>query len=282
MQKLFNKILVPVDFSPPSKYAIAKAVEIALQYQCSIHLLHVETVSPFAVMAMAGGSMALPPNITDNSKELEYQLKKLAKHAQVLSAGCIQVEYNYQNGSWDEVITDMVNDNGFDLVLVGQQDRFFRNGKMPVNPDKIAARTTVPVITVPANRRLTRLYSLVIPITDFLPVRKLMYGVYIASGNGAVIKLIGVANELTKDKLAYFMNRSYQLIRDNCDVKVELDLIENNNVADAIRHFAVQKSADLVIVNPDTQTRMPGFFSSLMGNIIQKYAGPPVMTVTKL
>lgn len=63
MQKLFNKILVPVDFSSSkSKSALEKAIGIAVQYNCSINLLHVVTLPPFSAMAMIGGDMTIQDN----------------------------------------------------------------------------------------------------------------------------------------------------------------------------------------------------------------------------
>ena len=46
MQKLFNKILVPVDFTERSEKAVEKAGEIAAQFNCSVYLLHVRYLSP--------------------------------------------------------------------------------------------------------------------------------------------------------------------------------------------------------------------------------------------
>ena len=39
-KKLYN-ILVPVDFSGRSKWAISKAIELANNFQCNVHLVHV-------------------------------------------------------------------------------------------------------------------------------------------------------------------------------------------------------------------------------------------------
>ena len=38
--KLYN-ILVPVDFTAKNKWAIAKAIEMANNFNCNIHLVHV-------------------------------------------------------------------------------------------------------------------------------------------------------------------------------------------------------------------------------------------------
>lgn len=280
MQKLFNKIIVPVDFTSRSRSAIEKAIEIAKQYNCSIHLLHVITVPAFAAVAMAEGHLSIPYNMVDNKPELEEQLKKLSRYISFISDNSIKAEYSIQKGTWDEVIIDMVNQGNYDLLLIGQKGSIIRKRKMMINPDKIAGRTNIPVITVPSNRRMTKLYSIVIPITDFLPVRKLMYGVYIAANHDTTVKLLGVENEHTKEKVQYYIDKARQVIRDNCDVRVETETIVSENVAEAVNQFAMQQAADLVILNPGTQTKMPGFFSSLLGNVIQKYSVPPVLTVS--
>ena len=43
MQKLFNKVLVPVDFSEKSRKAVEKSLELAAEYHCSVHLLYVNS-----------------------------------------------------------------------------------------------------------------------------------------------------------------------------------------------------------------------------------------------
>ncbi|MBS1512610.1 MAG: universal stress protein [Bacteroidetes bacterium] len=280
MQKLFNKILVPVDFSASAADATDKAFEIAKKYDCSIHFLNVVIISPFAAIPVAGPAAFMPSDFPGYTAGRKQKLEELCSRIISLSENKIHAGYNIICGTWNQGIIDFVNDNEIDLVLIGQKVSMLRKRSMILNPDLIAEKTNIPVITVPSNRRLTRLYSIVIPITDFLPVRKLMYGVYMALNFEATIKLLGIANESTKDKVQYYLFKAKKLILDNCEVRVECETVISENVADAVNHFAIHESADLVIVNPGTQTRMPGLLSSLFGNILQKYTVPPVLTVS--
>lgn len=280
MQKLFNKILVPVDFSGKSKDAVEKAYAIAKKYDCCIHLLSVMTVSPFAVVPAAGAAAFMPHNIPGNNEGAKLKLEQLCRHIDFLSDDTMHVQYSLIYGTWNQAIIDFVTENNIDLVLIGQNATFLQKRKMVLNPDLIAEKTNVPVITVPSNRRITRLYSIAIPITDFLPVRKLMYGVYMALNFEATIKLLGVANTKTKDKVQYYLLKAEKLIRDNCDVRVEKETIVSENIAHAVNHFATHESADLIIVNPGIQTKMRGLLPSLFGNILQKYSAPPVLTIS--
>ncbi len=279
MQKLFNKILVPVDFSARPMTVIEKAIEVAREHKCSIQLLHVAVLSPFASLPAADGHRTTPPVMISNMVELEFQLKKYCRYISTITDNYVPADFTILVGSWDEAIIDFVNNNRIDLVLIGQKRGTYNKRKMLLNPDKIAAKTNIPVITIPYNRRISRLLSIVIPITDFLPVRKLMYGVYLSSSNNTSIKLLAVENDKTRDHVHYYLKKAFQLICDNCSLKVELETITGNNIAEAVQEFARMKSVDLVIVNPETQTRMPGILSSLRGKILQKYSAMPVLTV---
>ena len=280
MQKLFNKILVPVDFSARSKSAVAKAVDIAEQYDCSIHFFNAIPASQLAASGMPGALEALAVSMAGYNKELEYRLTKMEGYARSLANAPIAVSNSIQFGSWELAIIDLVKQEGFDLVIIPRHGRFGRGKKWVADPDHVASRTHAAVMTVPYNRRLTRLYSIVIPITDFLPVRKLMYGIYIASEYRTTLKLIGIRNIRTKGKVEFYHRKASSLVAENADVDVVTDMMDADNIAEAVNQFAMKRSADLVIVNPVTQTKMPGFFSSLFGKILQKHCAPPVLTVT--
>lgn len=279
MQKLFNKILVPVDFTSRSQKAVEKAAEIACQYNCSVHLLHVLYVSPLTALAYSENHQGMPEITIENKAAIKFQLEQLCEAGRKITKDTVMFNYSIRIGFWDDAVIEFVHQHAMDLVLVGQRNTMIEKRKMFLNPDKIATQTNAPVITVPSNRRIIRLYNIVIPITDFLPVRKLMYGVYIASYYETTIKLLGIENEKTNGKVRHYIDKAHRLIRDNCNVKVELEMYKSGNVAEAVNRYAHDKAADLVILNPGTQTKMPGLLASLFGNIVQKYSVPPVLTV---
>ena len=214
-----------------------------------------------------------------NFKELEFRLSSLCDHIRVLTSEKVKVTFNIDRGSWIDVINNTIKANKIDIVLIGQQGRFYQRRKMNFNPDKIAEKTNIPVLTIPENRRITKLYSVVIPITDFLPVRKLMYGLYIAAWYDTTIKLLAVSTAGAESKARHYQNLSKEIINSNCGVKIELETADSENVAEAVNEYSMLCAADLVILNPGSQTRLPGLLSRLFTKIIQKYSAPPVLTV---
>lgn len=282
MRKLFNKILVPVDFSKVSDELVNKAIEIAHEYQCSIYLLHVYNEVYLKFNTIIEVHRAVPYTITDNRNEMDYKMNQLVNKIHLLDNQSISIHYGILKGEWLSVINELVEQHQIDLVLIGQKRKSDYKCTMLVDSDKLAEITNIPVITLPVNRELTKLYTIVIPVTDFLPVNKLMYGIYMASIYNTTIKLLGVQNEKTKEKVPYYLQKAFQLLYDNCLIKVQTEIIISKNVAEAVYEFALLKSADLVIVNPGTETRIPGFFSSVFRNIIQRNTSPPVLTISPL
>lgn len=280
MQKLFNKILVPVDFSPQSDMAVEKAVQMAGQYHCSIHLLHAITIEPFSAMAAAGPYLITGGEGVDNYGETGFRLKKICACITVRTAGLVKTSCHVLLGSWTQAVIDLVNETGADLVLTGQKNGLFVKGRTILNPDAVAEKTNVPVITIPPEGGMPELSSILIPVTNFLPVRKLMYGVYFATHYDAVIRLLAIGGNTSPAVTQHYLQRSYQLIRDNCTLRTELEIAAQGNIAGAISGCTKAKPASLVIVNPRTQTRMPGLLTTLTGNILQKHSAQPVLTVT--
>lgn len=278
MQKLFHRILVPVDFSFRSLKAAEKAVATAADYQCSVTLLHVVDRHPFATVALTEGHMHVPYDLIDNRQELEFQLAKLVDRSLGKVKSPVSVSTNIVCGQWDDVVIEYVQHNNIDCVMVGQRSRFRRKRHMLLNPDKIADATNIPVITIPVNKKLISLKSIVIPVTDFFPIRKLLYGMYIASHNHATIELLGIEQEQNSEVTEYYLKKSNDWLLQH-GVTAKVTKVQHQNTAAAVTEFANEHETDLLILNPGLQTTMPGWWSSLLGNIIQKYSLPPVMTV---
>lgn len=280
MLKLFNHILVPVDFSEQSLKTVDKAVELAVEYNCRVTLLHVVSAIPYSAFPMSDAMFTAPIQYADSYIKEESALKKIMTHVRNLHPE-LDIQHAVKPGSWNECVIDFSINEEIDLILIGVGSRLFRKRKMRLNPDRIAEHTEAAVITIPTNRRITRLFSVVIPVTDFLPVRKLMYGIFMATSYNSRLLLLGINNEKFKDKPLYYLQQAFSLVSENSNLPVEKDIIFSDNIAEAVESYSRSRSADLIILNPSTQTRMPGFLSSLFGSIIQKTASPPVLTITQ-
>lgn len=278
MQKLFNKILIPIDFNSQSKILLEKAVEMALQYNCIIHLLHAIPSYNVAYCSLVSGGMMLPLNPLDEKVALEIKMNKLCNIIPQELKDTRGACYTISTGNWDEAIINLVQENHFDLIFIDRTSLFLFSKKIVLNPDKISQVTGMPVISIPLEKRPTKLGAIVIPVTNFLPLRKLMYGIYLAEASNTILKLVAIENK-TNYKVRYYLTKCFSLVRDNCRIPIELETVTCNNVAEAVNIFAGSHATDLIIVNPGTQTKMPGFFARLTGGCLQKYSASTILTV---
>lgn len=278
MKKLFNKILVPVNFSSRSTKLVHIAADIARKYDCSIHLLHVVSNSPFSYLPFGANYIYTTDYIIDNKKEIESEMEKYRAVINSKLGDEDRCSYTIVKGNWNDGVIQNVKDQTIDLVLIGQRPLIAKR-RMRINPDKVATKADCPVITIPVDRDITKMKFIIIPVTDFLPEKKLMYGAYVASIYNATIKLLGIENNQTRDSVSHFLKKSYNMIKNYGDITVHLDKIKGDNTAGTLNEFAGRNAVDLIIVNPGTQTRMPGFLSTLWGNILQRYSRLPVLTV---
>lgn len=278
MQKLFHRILVPVDFSFRSVKAAEKAVKTAAVYQSSVTLLHVVTKNADAAVNAAPSPMHVPYDHIADRQELEFQLAKLADRTVRKIQPPVAVTTDIVTGIWDDTVINYVRNYSFDCMIIGQQGGFATKRHMRLNADKIADAANIPVVTIPANRKLISLKSITIPVTDFFPVRKLLYGVYLASRNHASIDLLGIEQEQNNEVTDYYLRKATDWLLQH-GVTVKVTKVQHTNTAAAITEFVNKNETDLLILNPGLKTTMPGWRSSLMGMITKKYSLPPVMTV---
>ena len=121
MQKLFNDILVPVDFSRHSQRTFEKAIDMANKYDCNIHLLHVVSISPTDELSLSKGNEFALISFINKQEKLECELAGLrAKYEDELQNDRT-IYTHLQKGSWDECIINFVLQNKVDVVVTGLQ-----------------------------------------------------------------------------------------------------------------------------------------------------------------
>ncbi|RZL97369.1 MAG: universal stress protein [Pedobacter sp.] len=216
MKKLFNKILIPTYLNGGSAMLLETAADIAVHYNCSLHLVH---VVPFDATSIAIGTsgVVIPQDIIPDRAELEARLNELCISITAGRKTTLQTGYSLVKGTWNEVIIDMVKRDRYDLVLIAKKKGLIQKLKDNIDPDNIAHSSNVPVISIPGKTRLTALHSIIVPVTDFLPVTKLIYGIYLSRCYHTTLRLLGIDNEQNKDRLQYYLTKAYGLVKDNCN-----------------------------------------------------------------
>lgn len=113
---MYRKILVAYNGSPESRLAIQECIHLAPGAQTDVHLLAVATLSP---MVLAGEYAAALPIAADEEAERAATEKVLETGRRMLAEAGLRVTAHLEVGDPADVIEEMVNRLGIDLVIVG-------------------------------------------------------------------------------------------------------------------------------------------------------------------
>lgn len=280
MHKLFNNILIPFNFSAASERTVEKAIALANTFQCNIHLLYTDS-SLFPKQAIKKLFGLNSSSLKSGNTKRANKLKILAQKYQDQLSDGLKVFSSFEKGNRNDIAVNYILHHKIDVVLATVFTRKMKRNKLRLDVNRIAGKTAAAVITVPEERRISHLYSIVIPVTDFIPLRKLMYGIYLARFYKTTIHLLGITHKQDQDysqRVGKYLHRSYQLIRDNCDVPIEMTRRDGYNVAEAVKDYTIDNDTDLVIVNPGRQSRFKRFSLDRITGILQNIY-PPVLTI---
>ncbi|MWV64515.1 universal stress protein [Halorubrum sp. JWXQ-INN 858] len=138
---MYDEILVPTDGSPASDAAIEHAIDLAKQYGGRIHALYV--VDGAAYSTLEAGSEIVIEALESEGKEATGRVADVATDAGVESVTSVTTGTAYRS------ITDYVDDNDIDLIVMGTHGRRGLDRYLLGSVTERVVRTSdVPVLTV--------------------------------------------------------------------------------------------------------------------------------------
>lgn len=242
MPILFNTVLVPVDFSLNTDIAVKKAVSLIGAEKAVLHLLHV--VSP-------GRSLSVWTAV----KRLERWKDRIQREYPEL-----QVKTHVLRGYFvQRLIIGHAKALSPDLIVVGKrQERPWWRLPGGISPRTLARKTNCPVLTVKPGNVDSRTKIIVIPISDRLPERKLEWGILLARKYKAQIHLLALREGAEDGQMQGVFLRAYHHLRESLRRPIEISTSVQHNPAKAALDYAEMVRADLILVNPETESWVGG------------------------
>lgn len=282
MRKLFNHILVPVNFNRNTPLLMEKAIQVANRFECDIHLLYVQT--PITSIPFLYDGYLSSPVFNQSEQVAETKLKALADENRHLLAERLLITSTIVVGNWQLMLKEQIITKHIDLVILPRNEsKFFGALIYKIDVNQLSMQTQCPVLTVTKNFDVNQLQNIVVPIGDFLPVKKLAAATYMARKFNAVIHLMGgKSRSYGNDKQkARCLTRSYQLLRDYTNVKVYCSSQQGDTTAEETLAYAKNVKADLIVVNAGKESVLKGWFSKWLGNYLYRDSNIPVLTISR-
>src|SRR6185436_14843896 len=165
MSNTVCNILVPVDFTTKNKWAITKAIEMANQMNCNIHLVN--------IVAPRWTSSFTPYESHVDRMNSYDQLKDLAVSYSSQLCGNGKIEISLLEGNPVAKLTEYIKDFEMDMVVLGLSNNYFQRVTSSVPISKLAQMTNVPVLAVGSKGLIHHFKKIVLPLYDELSLRRI-------------------------------------------------------------------------------------------------------------
>src|SRR3982751_350540 len=166
MPKTFYNLLVPVDFTAKSKWAISKAIDLANNFHCNIHLVHVVSSEVFPFIPIEASSI-FPYDIAADLENARVKLEAMRDLYRHHICGGGSIEISLLQGNKSEQLSKYIEQYDMDLVVVGlSRFNLIHRVLSSVSISKLARKTNVPVLAVRSSGLVSHFKKIVLPLTS--------------------------------------------------------------------------------------------------------------------
>ncbi len=270
------KILVPVDFSEKSEYAVKMAAKIGKNIEAEIYLLHLVELPSGIVDMGAGSNFSIPESMMYLRKVKEKILNLKATYFN--DDQIVKYSIKFQNPF--EGIRDFVKKINANLIVMGSKGvSDFEEMIIGSNTEKVVRTSTIPVIVVKADSKKFKFKKLVfasnyddenkVAFVDFLNFAKqFKTEIHLLKINTAS----SFENSfITKEKIKNF-------IKDFDMPKNKIHIHNDESVVKGITNFAKEIEADLIALNTHGRSGLSSLFNSSIAKSVSKSVLRPVIT----
>ncbi len=250
MTLAFKSILIPVGSSVNTEIAVQKGIGLATEGETVIHLLHVTRPGKSASSKF-------------ETREAENSMDQWKIIIQAVNPTIEVKMHLLKSASIQRMIIESAAMLKPDLMIIGKQGgRRYWPWSTSVSPDAIARKSGCPVLTAKPGSILRRTKVILIPIHRFFPERKLELGVQLAKKYKAQVHLLAIQDGRPREDLSPVFLKAYHQLREKLRVPIEYSSISRHNTVKATVDFAERIMADLILVNPGTESGIRGWVGS--------------------
>lgn len=261
-------MLVPLYSLEDAGSTVQKAIEIANQWVCNVHLLFIEQ-----------GHAITDDNVFDTARA------HIQSRYQHLLSPSLSLYIKRQQSQEKKEILQYYYKNKIDLILLGSKKRPFGIPFCNANAVSVCQwlRTIkCPVLNIYSEPDISVIKNIVLPVGEFMPMQKLLFATYLAKSSHSTIHLVSVSGKSGRSNLESVQNlyKSYRLLRENTSLQVECGTAPGGNIATVTWTYAKKIKADLILVNAGKESLLSGFLNGLFAKFLFNVSRIPVMTLS--
>ena len=276
--KLYN-ILVPVDFTGKNKWAIVKAIELSNSFNCNIHLVHVLHRNILPLVPLDVSVVTPYESFSDRMNSCE-KLRALAAEYRLQLCGNGTIEISVLEGPLSKRLSEYIQLYHIDLAVIGiTRFNFLQRILSSVSISRLARKTNIPVLAVQAGGLICHFKKIILPVHNQIPTERIKLATMMARTFKSTVYLVSLRNaDKTTEKI---MNQALEFVQSISTVPVQGIILEGKNLAKTTLEFAKKINADLIMINPLKEFKLPGLWNKMTNKLLPHSSTIPVLTVEK-
>lgn len=280
MEIQFGQILVPVDFTINTQVAIGKALSLAEPGNSVLHLLHVNSVprknflgyNVFSKDNSANGSVRAENFITAEMQSLKgtiYQ-ERSDIHVMMHTVNDINVEAAIIKKAM-EIMPDII-------LLAKKSHHSLLPFLNTVVPTRIAQQTQIPVLTSKPGSIDHGIKTIVVPIGKIFPQKKIDIINAFRRRSPLHIRLLAFREDENSNQIPGILIHVYRLLRQRALSDIQYETVAGKNKAKAILSYCKKVDADLLIVTPESETKI-GWLNKHISDVMPAASKTQVLAI---
>ena len=277
MPNNFYNILVPVDFSPRSKWAIAKAVELANTFNCNIHLVHVASTNGLLIADAYTGMFAY-----NMSADMEFAGKKLSQLKEqymhhVCNGGKIEISVLYGHPKTE--LKKYIEQFQIDLLIQGlSKFNLLHRIWSTVSISSLVRKTNIPVLAVRSSGLICHFKKIVLPLHEQVPMRRIRLAAMLGRYFKSTVYVLSVRNKNGEHHLP-LLTETLEIIQSLTSIHFQSIILEGKNLAEVTLKFSKKINADLIMVPSIKEFYLPGLWNKVTKSLLSYKSKIPVLTI---
>jgi len=264
--KLYN-IIVPIDFTNKNKWAITKAIELCNSFNCNVHLVH--------VTGKKNSIFTRNSDVETSMKKME-QLKAAYK-SQLCGEGTLEI--SVLAGSKSKQLIKYIEQYEMDLVVTGlSKFNFLERIISSVSISHLAKKTNIPVLAVRSGGLVCHFKKIVLPVSGEIPMRQIRLAALLGRAFKSTVYFVSLRKH-ADDKNQNIIDKALEVVQSISTIPVQCFLLEGQNLAKSTLEFSKKINADLIMVNPIKDFRLPGLWNRMTNKLLSYGSKIPVVTI---
>lgn len=279
-----KKILIPIDFSELSSYAIDYALEIAKVHSSKIIFVHV--VEDMLNFSIPGDFVLTTEEFIEKEKAIEHIKADRLNHFTKLMSE--KYNFTFENkivfGKSHRAINDLVKSEQIDLLVMSTHGvSGFREFIIGSNAVRMITECPCPVLSVQRPMKMSGFKKILLPFNDDpFSRQKINVAIQVSRWFNAEVCTLGIETEDEHSHLVKIEREAHQITSylNEHDVKNTLEIVRNTNLQKAVLNYGKQIDADMLIVMADMEKE--DIVEFIMGPVAQQlinHSTIPVLSV---